>query len=250
MPWYEPILRSAGACPIVESSKPTSPCRPLLEPGLSQQMDEAHKPVRWVTAAGWGNADADLYIVGTTPKFHTAAVPGPNYARVDVDRADHALWFSTAGFGQFQESQSANLRETTRWSIALVRAWNSGAVRVSDAAFFTELMLCPQELDPSLSRSGRAYRQCMGRHLLHLLELRPGVPPTMVLLGKKVAEALYVGAGIEGPVPSRSQPVVVRRPDGAFPVPLIASQAVMGVKMAGLSQAAWVNQIIQLRERR
>lgn len=247
MDWYESILRPAGLCPVLESASPNTVCIGIVGLGLEEQHDPARTPVRWVTAAGWGNPNADLYVVGTTPKFHSAAVAGPNYAPLKVDREAHAHWFATIGFARFLASSGAAIRETTRWANALVDAWTGEGKPVSEAAFFPELMLCPQDRDPSPSQHAEAYRQCMSRHLFKLLRDRPGGAPTLVLFGQKVAVAMYSGLDVDGPVPSRSQPVVVRPPDESLAAPVIASQAVMGAKMARLTQSAWVRAVIDAR---
>ena len=133
MSWFDTILRSAGSCPVREAADESSPCGGICGRGLESHVNAKNSNVRWVTAGGWGNPDASLYIVGTTPRT------------------------------------------------------------------------------------------------------------TLVLLGQRVATALYAALEITGPIPRRDHPVVVRTPDAEFSTPIIASQAVMGAKMAGLNRDAWVS---------
>ena len=161
--WYESTLRSAGSCPARESQNPTSPCAPICRRGLEVAKDGLGQDRQWVTAAGWGNPDGELYIIGTTPKYHPPTIAGPNFAPLGTDRETHALGFSLGQFAGFLASPDSELRRTTKWSMALAERWFDGASNYLDRVFFAEMLLCPQDGDPSWRDSQNAYRQCVDR---------------------------------------------------------------------------------------
>lgn len=185
-------------------------------------------------------------MVGTTPKWHSAQVPGPNYADVEVDRGEHAREFTLRLFPEFLLKPGSKLRETTEWTLALAEAWCGRDVDLKRDLFVAEMMLCPQKRDPSPRACRKAYRQCMERHFLRLVAEAPG-GPTVVILGAGGTRTFHEVTGTRGPVPSREQIIVVRRPDAELPFPVVASLAPMGAKMAGLSRQAWVEGMLEAR---
>lgn len=102
------------------------------------------------TAVRRGDANSELNILGTTPKFHSPAERwGPNYAAVEVNRKDHAEWFTTRGFDEFQAGCGSDLAPTTSFTQCLIAAWHGAPGRTLVRAFVAEMMLCPQHNDPS-----------------------------------------------------------------------------------------------------
>lgn len=200
------LLRSAGSCPLRQQADVGSPCRPFCRLGLApQEYDGA--TFEWVTALGWGNVDSDLFIVGTTPRFHTLLErPGPNYARAGVDREDHAEWFSTTGFEEFQQRPASLLARTTKFQQRLIAQWGASQGR-EVRAFNAELMICPQLHDPPGRTGIDAMRYCFEQNLGKLLRLRSEQTTWLLTLGAKNADVLGRTLQVTLPRPTRLRPI-------------------------------------------
>jgi hypothetical protein len=241
--WYESTLRSAGTCPLRESRQHDGPCRTICRQGLEVASDGLGRNLQWVTAAGWGNPDGGLYIIGTTPKYHPPTVAGPNFAPLGTDRAAHALRFSLADFAYFLSSPDTSVRKTTKWSLALAERWFGGATDFLDRAFFAEMMLCPHTADPPAKESRAAYRQCIDRHLLPLL-LR-STERTAVILGQAGSKILWSALGLHGPLPTHPEPAVFRPADELLQIPVIAALA--PASRSGLTQTQWLEAVLSAK---
>lgn len=199
------LLQAAGECPIIESERSGSPCRQYCKLGLEIQEVQGRR-YQWVTTLGWGDPSSELYIVGTTPRFHSVEERwGPNYAEVGIDREAHAAWFALEGFETFQKQAASRLARTTHFQRRLIDAW-FGAHSRSARAFVTELMLCPQTVDPVGLKGLAAMRYCFGQNLLKLLQLSTE-PKWLVTIGAKHAEVLSETLKAPLPRPTRRTPV-------------------------------------------
>ncbi len=247
--WFDPILRAAGSCPFAEAANPVSPCHGVAQLGLRITPDSQGRPVRWTSAAGWGNPDGDLYIIGSTPRHHLATEPGANYAPISADREAHAQSFARADFRAFLRTHTAKLRESTRWSIALAEAWFAPDwAGWSERVFFAEMLLCPQPADPPRATFLPAARQCMSRHLLPLLNGCTTSPKRVaVIIGARAAATFFAANNLEPSARSERQPVTYRPADHLFPVPIIAALAPQAAKLSGLSRSDWINAILAHR---
>lgn len=246
MAWYEDTLRSAGLCPIQEAQDPSSACSEIVTLGLQPQPRSSNDVVRWVTSAGWGSPDASLFVLGTTPKWHSPAVQGPNYAPLDVDRRGHARDFTLSLFPEFLRSSASPLRPTTRWTWALMEAWNGRPADPARDAFVAEMILCPQLEDPSSSRFRSSYEQCLKRHFFRLAYGGQTLP-TVVILGKHATRLLYEAANVVGPLPRAAQPVVTRPPDDKLSLPIISSLAPRAVMQSGVTRRDWLQLVLSAR---
>lgn len=203
------ILRAAGSCPLRQQAELDSPCREYCKLGLREQYFEG-TPYQWVTALGWGDANSELYILGTTPKFHSPAERwGPNYAAVEANRDDHAEWFATRGFEEFQAGRGSDLAPTTSFTQRLIAAWHGATGRTLARAFVAEMMVCPQHNDPVGEVGVRAMRHCFEQNLGRLLAL-PSQPKWLITIGAKHVPLLGKVLGVALPRPTRQTPVTSR----------------------------------------
>ncbi|MBA4181640.1 MAG: hypothetical protein C0506_13700 [Anaerolinea sp.] len=232
---------------MLENERAESPCRDLLSLGLNvHQLPSGTQ--RWVTAAGWGNPDADLYLLGTTPKWHSPQIEGPNYAPTNVDRGTYARDFALSLFPEFIGRPHAPLRRTTVWTLALVRAWHGRDIDLLRDVFVCEMVLCPQNADPSPAKFRKAYEQCLKKHLFPLAvggEARER--RIVVILGAGGTKTLYKAVGAGDPPPSATQPVVIRPADALLPFGVIASLAPQAAMRNGLSCSEWTAAVLDAR---
>jgi hypothetical protein len=206
------LLARAGECPVLESARAASPCRQVCTTGLTVQRTLAGRDVQWVTAAGWGNPSATLYVVGNNPhspppsKVGTHSSEEPDWAATGADRAEHARAFALAGFPDRVRSRQERLSPTTRCQMELARLWTGGVGDPLEGVFVSELLLCPQLHDPDPTREWGAYRLCSERHLFTLLG---AAQPKVVVT---------IGSGTTGQFLNLSQRDATNLPDDRNPV--------------------------------
>lgn len=240
---FEDVLTHAGICPLVEVDNPLSPCIPLLRKGLEVHQT-AEGPRQWVTAVGWGNPDADIYILGSTPKWHEPTIEGLNYASAGTDRKSYALRFAHE-FPAWIARTGNPKRTTTKWTEGIIRALRGDSASLQADAFVLELMLCPQPGDPPINRFIAAYRKCAEFHALALIGKR-SIPPTVLILGGGVTRILYTITQSTGPVPSYQRPIVFRPKGDGLRFDLVASLAPRAAMVgAGLNQQAWIERMVE-----
>ena len=247
--WFDPILRAAGSCPFAEAADPASPCHGIAQLGLRITPDSKGRPVRWTTAAGWGNPEGDLYIIGSTPRHHPATDPGPNYVPISADREAHAHAFARREFRDVLRTRAAKPSETTRWSISLAEAWCSPDwAGWPERVFFADMLLCPQPADPPRATFLPATRQCMSRHLMPLMNgCQSSSKRTAVIVGARAAATFFAANNLPAGAPSYRQPVTFRAADHLFPIPIIAALAPQAAKQSGFTRNDWVNAILAMR---
>lgn len=242
------VLARAGECPVLESARAASPCRQVCTTGLTVQRTLVGREVQWVTAAGWGNPSATLYVVGNNPHYPPPSKVGahsseePDWAATGADRAEHARAFALTKFADRVRSRKERLSPTTSCQLELARLWTRGVGDPLEGIFVSELLLCPQLRDPDATKVWGAYRQCSQRHLFALLNVAR--PKVVVTIGSGTTrQFLELSQSDVTNLPSDRTPVIAFRA-GHGGIPVVGVLAPQRAQThAGIPRSEWASAV-------